>query len=532
MAVCCPKCNALNPHGAEICGDCGQILASDLRPPARIVPESLPLPSQKGIMIMDCQPMWIRPISATLGRLSAPLTALMLGTTAPFKPGPNSSDEEVLQVTEGFTKGNTDDQLELQLGSSMPLRNIKRIWMRKGLGNFGKLTGTLIWPISEMNKALSRLDCYDPFAHSVALYHKDLAILVHELGHAEDYAKRQSRTLYIYARAFPPVLLYQEWTASKLAIDNLIERGMGWAVKRTNRVLGGGFGSYIGLIFKGVGALFSALIGQLVGSLFNPFGRTDLCPTGIPPKQFSYAPSQHADTGIPCQISDERKIMIEEPTTHQLQKLRNIAGEDAVGFAHATETEWICVCGMHNFLNKTKHIQNCRACHRNRNFALTHYTRQKIMGETPSEGFSSIEPPWHQTHQGNKVDEIHDLKKRVETLEKQAIILAIEVAIVSGLFTIYMSITGTYGYTLWTLIDAGIIFVLAYGISKKSRICSIILFVHYLVGRVDIYKSTGALITAFGLVSIAITIVYFLAIIGTFYCHASNRRIKKGIDYG
>ncbi len=29
MATSCPKCEARNPHGAEICGDCGQILSAE-----------------------------------------------------------------------------------------------------------------------------------------------------------------------------------------------------------------------------------------------------------------------------------------------------------------------------------------------------------------------------------------------------------------------------------------------------------------------------------------------------------------------
>ena len=241
------------------------VLSTTLQPP--------PLPDQEGLVVKDMLPMWMRPISATVGRLNAPFISLLLGTTAPFRPGPRSFHEDIRQVVESFIKGNTQDRLELQLGSSMPLRNIKRVWGRNGLSIFGKLLGTLFWPFSEGMRAIGRLDCYDPFAHSIVLYHRDPAILTHELGHAEDYAHRKWRTLYILARVLLPVLLYQEWKASSFGIMNLRERGLVSEAQRANRVLCGGFGSYLGSMFKVIGIILGALIGQAIGAAFKPFNK-------------------------------------------------------------------------------------------------------------------------------------------------------------------------------------------------------------------------------------------------------------------
>ena len=237
-----------------------------------IVPEWM-VQDEEGVEIIDRQPLWMRPVSGTLGRLNAPVTSLVLGITAPFKPGPTRSDDSVQQVAEGFTHGNADDRLELQLGSSMPFRNLKRIWKSKGLSIISKLLGTLVWPTSEITRACGRLDCYDPFAHSIALYHNDSAILTHELGHAQDFAARKMKLLYICARAIPLVLLYQEWKASSFGINNLRQRGLEDKINRTNRVLGAGFGSYIGSFFKGVGMIPGALIGHAIGIMFKPFGK-------------------------------------------------------------------------------------------------------------------------------------------------------------------------------------------------------------------------------------------------------------------
>lgn len=73
---------------------------------------------------------------------------------------------------------------------------------------------------------------------------------------------------------------------------------------------------------------------------------------------------------------------VDEPK--RVEALRMKAGQDAVGFAYATETEWICVCGTHNPLDKTE----CTfwACDRDRDFVLTHYTEQAVLGKTASTG--------------------------------------------------------------------------------------------------------------------------------------------------
>jgi tetratricopeptide (TPR) repeat protein len=237
-----------------------------------------PVPKEQGVLVVDRRPMWRRPVSATIGRLNAASTALVLGTTAPFRRGPCLADNAVQRVAAGFRDADTGDRLELQLGSSMPLRNLIRIWKRRGIGIIGKILGTLMWPFRETIKAIGRVDCYDPFAHSVALYHNDPAILAHELGHAQDFASHRWRILYSLCRAIPLVMLYQEWKASRLGMRNLQSRGLDGDINRANRVMGGGFGSYVGaivleLIVPGFGILIGAILGQVIGALARPFGR-------------------------------------------------------------------------------------------------------------------------------------------------------------------------------------------------------------------------------------------------------------------
>jgi hypothetical protein len=244
-------------------------------------------PSQHlGPVIVDSLPPERRLVSATIGRYTAPQLSLLLGTLAGFKHSPISTDKAVVALTAGYADANFPDHLEIQLGSSRPLRNLDLIKERKGICLLGKALGYLLWPFSEAAKAISRFDSYDPWAHSIALYHRDPAILAHELGHAKDFSSRRFRTLYAVARLFPPVMLYQEWKASKYAIELLKERGLDGEIIRTNRVLGGGYGTYCFafvaaiLVLFGVDATFLwlallALVGQSLGWYFMPFGRAE-----------------------------------------------------------------------------------------------------------------------------------------------------------------------------------------------------------------------------------------------------------------
>ena len=60
----------------------------------------------------------------------------------------------------------------------------------------------------------------------------------------------------------------------------------------------------------------------------------------------------------------------------ELQNLKKAAGDDAITVPYTTESEWICVCGTHNRLDRSKKIQNCSNCGRSRNFVLSQYGKK------------------------------------------------------------------------------------------------------------------------------------------------------------
>lgn len=86
-----------------------------------------------------------------------------------------------------------------------------------------------------------RADCYNPMTRTVHIYHDRKCILLHELGHAEDFGTREFPGWYAWWSRIPIMDLIPEYRASKRAVrycDKAEE-------KKFNNVLMPAFGSYI-----------------------------------------------------------------------------------------------------------------------------------------------------------------------------------------------------------------------------------------------------------------------------------------------
>jgi len=74
------------------------------------------------------------------------------------------------------------------------------------------------------------------------------------------------------------------------------------------------------------------------------------------------------------------------------QILKQSAGNDAINFAHLTESEWICVCGTNNRYDKTVKIQNCSNCNRNRDSTLKKYSLPSLKDQLLVEKYLETQP--------------------------------------------------------------------------------------------------------------------------------------------
>ena len=268
------------------------------------------------LTVTDYTGMSDNPLSATVGRLNAPVQALLLGTTAPFKGSASLDDPELAAAIEELKENKALDDVHLNLGGTTPIDNLSRVWSNKNISLPSKLLGTVGSPLNDLVTALTRSDNYNVYSNTATLFNPDEALLRHELGHAEDFSEAKNPVAYAITRGLiPGMTLYQEGQASINAIDGLADklntekgeelRGRLGRIDRANRVLGGGFGSYLGAGLGGIaglaatpaliarygkklpaifanpninkaigstgGAVLGALLGQLIGKATNAF---------------------------------------------------------------------------------------------------------------------------------------------------------------------------------------------------------------------------------------------------------------------
>lgn len=125
---------------------------------------------------------------------------------------------------------------------------------------------TLIYDVALPGRLFPWGDYYNPYTNTVHLYSDDPTVALHEAGHAYDFADFGLKGTYALLRIVPFMDLYQEWQASELAIEYLIEvedREMEFRAYKTLFPAYGTYaGSYLPIPF---GSLPGALVGHLAG---------------------------------------------------------------------------------------------------------------------------------------------------------------------------------------------------------------------------------------------------------------------------
>ena len=109
-------------------------------------------------------------------------------------------------------------------------------------------------------------DYYNPFTNTAHLYSDHPAVILHEAGHAYDFANRRWKGTYAAARIIPGVDLYQEYKASKEAFRYLQERRELDKELDAYKVLYPAYGTYVGAyLFPPIGTVVGAVLGHLSG---------------------------------------------------------------------------------------------------------------------------------------------------------------------------------------------------------------------------------------------------------------------------
>ena len=121
-----------------------------------------------------------------------------------------------------------------------------------------------------------------------------------------------------------------------------------------------------------------------------------------------------------------------------------------------------------------------------------------------------------------EVEASADMKKA-----KGNINMAVIAGVISGVITLIVSIIGVWGYDKWSLIDAFLVFGLAFGVYKKSRVCAIILFVGWVGSKIWMMVAQPEVILPSLVMTILFGFWFFRGIQGTFAYHRIIKAEEK-----
>jgi hypothetical protein len=94
-------------------------------------------------------------------------------------------------------------------------------------------------------------------------------------------------------------------------------------------------------------------------------------------------------------------------------------------------------------------------------------------------------------------------------------------AAIAGLTTLVFSLSASFGLNHYNLVDAGLLLALAYGISRRSRICAVLALAYHILNRAILYYGSDM-----PPITIVITLIfgalYVLGVMGTFVHHSRH----------
>src|SRR5262249_36602116 len=109
-----------------------------------------------------------------------------------------------------------------------------------------------------------------------------------------------------------------------------------------------------------------------------------------------------------------------------------------------------------------------------------------------------------------------------EVVARQFRFVAAALAINAALVTTVSIALGDDFIGFGSVIDIAIFLGLAYGVYRKSRAASIVLFAYHSLNRVLLYRSTGDMGTLLGVASLTGALVFLMGILGTFSQRRGN----------
>lgn len=161
-----------------------------------------------------------------------------------------------------------------RLNEYRPIDDLNRIFRNRHVAwPYRILLGlptTLLWEVILPGRIFGGIlggDHYNPFTNTVHVYSDHKAIVLHETGHAHDFAQQRYKGLYATLRIIPGVDLLQEFVATEKTIDFFIANQNRTDELDAYRILYPAYGTYIGSYIIPYGAYPGIAVGHIWGRL-------------------------------------------------------------------------------------------------------------------------------------------------------------------------------------------------------------------------------------------------------------------------
>lgn len=182
--------------------------------------------------------------------------------------------EKTEQAIADYIQRNELYDVKFRLNQFAPFDEMKRLFQNNRVGLPYRIIAI---PFTFLYSAMGRLlgglilsDYYDPFSHTVHIFSDDVAIALHEAGHAKDFHYHDWPGTYAMARLLPGFDTFQESIATDEAIDYLKSTGQRDEAVRAYKVLYPAYATYVGSYLP---AYPIGYIGAVVGG--HIFGRIE-----------------------------------------------------------------------------------------------------------------------------------------------------------------------------------------------------------------------------------------------------------------
>jgi hypothetical protein len=107
-----------------------------------------------------------------------------------------------------------------------------------------------------------------------------------------------------------------------------------------------------------------------------------------------------------------------------------------------------------------------------------------------------------------------------DTMAERMVACGWVAASIAGVFMIALALMVGFGLGWVYLAGAGILFALAYGIFRRSRVCAVLVLVNHLLGVAGLFTRARYVPSVEIALALVLGVLYVLGVIGTFVHHA------------